>query len=368
MPAGCLNPEEAELAALVNEYRAENGLPAVALSKTLTSVAQWHTIDTARAVDVSGAWGNDPACNLHSWYGLPASRYSKCCYSADHAKAACMWDKPYELSGGAYPSFGFENAAVGHASPRAALEAWGASTGHNRVILNRGVWKSYDWKAMGVGVDPIHRSYYLWFALDADPAGRPQRCASLSCPTKPAPSCVDSFDEAKLVLDERETGRERLVAKWLGGPALRGSDFGNPRKRGGTEYATCVYDDRGALAAEHRVAAVGKRCSGTACWKRFVGAEANPTPRGYKYLDEAARRDGIRYMRLKGGASGTSHAVVRGLNDAKLGRTSLPTGTIAALRKSTGATIQLHGSDARVCLSARVDVVTRGRKILRARK
>lgn len=369
-PAGCLNPDEAELAALVNDYRAQHGRPKIAVSKTLTRVAQWHNVDTAHANDVLGAWGKDPRCNLHSWYGVPASPYGTCCYTSDHARAACMWDKPYELSAGAYPTTGFENAAVGFASSKAALAAWKSSEAHNRVILNKGMWKPYDWKAMGVGVDPVHHSYYLWFAQDADPAGKAQVCPSVECPARPDPSCVDSFEDATLVIDERVKGRERLVAKWREGPALHSSRFGNPRKRGGTEYATCVYDDRGTLAAEYRVAAAGKRCNGTSCWKNFLGAGQNPQHLGYKYLDKSSRRDGIRFMRLKGtGSSGQSNAVVRGFNNAKLGRRDLPTGTVDGLRKSTRATIQLHGSDAPLCLSARLDnVVARGRKLFEARK
>lgn len=368
-PAGCLNPHEAELAALVNEYRAENGRPKIPVSKALTRVAQWHNADTAHANDVLRTWGKDPRCNLHSWYGVPGSSYEKCCYTADHAKAACMWDKPYELSGGAYPGAGFENAAVGYASPKAALAGWKSSDGHDRVILNKGMWKSYTWKAMGVGVDPVHKSYYLWFGLDADPARKPPTCPAVQCPAKPDPSCVDSFDEATLVLDDRVKGRERLVAKWRGGPTLRSSHLGNPRDRGGTEYATCLYDDRGTLAAEYRVGAAGKRCGGTSCWKNFVGPGSNPKHLGYKYLDKASRRDGIRFMRLKASSSGGSNAVVRGVNNAELGRRDLPTGAVDALRNSTRATIQLHGSNAPLCLSARLDkVVARGKRLFEARK
>lgn len=357
------------MADLVNDYRAQNGLPPVRLSKALTAVAQWHTLDTEHAHDVSGVWGSDSSCSIHSWYGVPGSSYRKCCYTADHAKAACMWNKPKELSGGAYTGAGFENAAVGYSSVKAAVEGWKSSSGHNRVILNKGTWADTHWKAMGVGVDPVLRSYYLWFGQDADPAGAPRSCPAVQCPAQPARSCVDSFREATLVIDERETGRESLVAKWLGGPRLRGTDFGNPRRSDGTEYATCVYDDQGELVGEHIVAAAGEKCGDTACWKNIGGARGDPGHQGYRFLDKASRQDGIRFMRLKGGGPGTSKAIVRGVNNAKLGRRALPTGTIRALRASRGATIQLHRSDSRQCLSARLDdVVVDGWKIFKAQR
>lgn len=364
----CLNEDELELAALVDDYRKANGRKPIPLSRTLTKVAQWHTVDTAYAVDVSGKWGRNPKCNLHSWFGMPGTTYDSCCYTSDHARAQCMWKKPKELSGGRYTSAGFENAAVGHTSTRAAVEAFKSSPAHADVILNRGVWKGAGFKAMGVGVDPIHRSYYLWFGQQADPAGSPSACASVACPARASRSCKASFSDAKLTIDESSRGNERLVAKWLEGRAIPGKSYGNPRKRGGTQYAVCVYDDDDRLAGEYVVAAAGERCSGSACWKRLGKTPADPVHKGYTFLDRQSRHDGIRSLRLKGG-KGASQAVVRGVNNKQLGRRNLPTGVASALRGSRRATIQLHAGDEPLCLSARLgSVVTDTGRIFKALK
>lgn len=175
-PTGCLNASEAELAQLVNAYRQENGLDAVPLSETLVAVAQWHVVDVRYAIEVTGDYGSDPSCNLHTWYGIPGAPYSTCCYTSDHAQASCMWSKPAEISQGSYGSAGYENAAWGYATPAAALEGWKNSPGHNAVILNEGSWASLTWKAIGVGVDEIHRTWFLWFAGAEDPGATPVAC------------------------------------------------------------------------------------------------------------------------------------------------------------------------------------------------
>jgi uncharacterized protein YkwD len=175
--SGCLNPAEEELAQLVNDYRVQNGLTPVPLSTNLTLVAQWHVADHNYADDITGEWGSDPSCNLHTWYGIPGESYTTCCYTSDHAQASCMWLKPGEISDGAYSSYGFENAAWGYTSVADALNGWQNSSGHNAVILNLGIWASYTWQAMGVGVDLESKRYFLWFSAGTDPAGSPEPCA-----------------------------------------------------------------------------------------------------------------------------------------------------------------------------------------------
>ena len=59
--ASCLTPEATELAALANAYRQQNSLPAVPVSFSLASVAQWHVWDLRANAP------NQGNCNLHSW-------------------------------------------------------------------------------------------------------------------------------------------------------------------------------------------------------------------------------------------------------------------------------------------------------------
>lgn len=170
--AACLNANEVELARLVNDYRAQNGLPAVAVSFSLSSVAQWHVWDMAANDPVGGA------CNLHSWSNARPAQWQGMCYTADHAQAAQMWDKPRQITGGAYGSDGYEIAAGGGGSisPAQALSLWQGSSGHRAVILNTSIWSNFPWGGMGVGL--FQGSAVVWFGTLSDPLGAMQPCAA----------------------------------------------------------------------------------------------------------------------------------------------------------------------------------------------
>jgi hypothetical protein len=155
---GC-SAEAVQLITLVNEYRAENALPAIPASPSLCFVGDAHVDDL-----VDNSPHATGSCNLHSW--SDQGSWSACCYTPDHAQAQCMWDKPGELT--AYPSNGYENAASGSSTPAQALNQWKNSSGHRAVILNEGIWANQSWKAVGVGM----RNGYavLWFGTAVDPA------------------------------------------------------------------------------------------------------------------------------------------------------------------------------------------------------
>lgn len=77
-----------------------------------------------------------------------------------------MWNKPREITG--YASKGYEIAYFQSDGVMAfaALEGWKHSKGHNAVILNRGIWKSVKWKAVGIG---IYKNYAVaWFGALPD--------------------------------------------------------------------------------------------------------------------------------------------------------------------------------------------------------
>ncbi len=156
---GC-SEDAAELVTLLNAYRAEKGKPPIPLSPSLCIVGDTHAQDL-----VDNSPDAAPECNLHSW--SDAGSWSPCCYTADHAQAKCMWDKPKELT--SYPGNGYENAASGAQGPAAALELWKGSPAHNDVILNQGIWKDFPWGAVGAGFEGGYA--VLWFGQEADPAG-----------------------------------------------------------------------------------------------------------------------------------------------------------------------------------------------------
>lgn len=170
--ANCLTANEVELAQLTNAYRLQNSLPALPVSFSLSSVAQWHVWDLQ---------ANDPvfgSCNLHSWSNARPALWQAVCYTADHAQAQQMWNKPRQITANAYNSEGFEIAAFssGTISPTQALNLWKSSPGHNNVILNRNIWAGFPFLAMGVGMFQGHAT--IWFGQLADPLGSMPACGS----------------------------------------------------------------------------------------------------------------------------------------------------------------------------------------------
>jgi uncharacterized protein YkwD len=168
--AACLSPDESELARLANQFRQQQGLHAVPVSFSLTSVAQWHVWDLATNDPVGGS------CNLHSWSAARPQTWQAVCYTADHSQATQMWNKPRQVSGGAYYSDGYEIAAGGGGAltPELALALWQASPSHRAVLLNTGIWSNFPWSAMGVG---LFQGYaVIWFGTLPDPLGTMSAC------------------------------------------------------------------------------------------------------------------------------------------------------------------------------------------------
>jgi hypothetical protein len=143
---------------VINAYREEQGLPPLAVSESLTRVAEAHVRDLEEQDAVHGS------CNLHSW--SDQGTWSDCCYTDDHAEAQCMWDKPRELTD--YPGDGYEIAAMSSGiTANEALDLWRSSEGHHGVILNRGIWADVSWRAMGAAVSESYA--VVWFGKEDEP-------------------------------------------------------------------------------------------------------------------------------------------------------------------------------------------------------
>src|SRR5687768_17299541 len=130
----CVSSEEKKLYDLMMAYRKSKGLEPIKLSGKLTQVAQIH------ARDLADNYKFDPKnkCNPHSWSSK--GKWSSCCYTSDHKKAECMWNKPEEIAG--YKSPGYEIAYYSSAGASAVegLEGWKKSASHNPLIINDGIW------------------------------------------------------------------------------------------------------------------------------------------------------------------------------------------------------------------------------------
>jgi hypothetical protein len=125
----------------------------------LTTVAETH------ASDLAENYVRSDVCNLHSW--SDKGNWTPFCYTADHANAQLMWNKPRELT--SYPGNGYEIAVYKSDTITAieALELWKNSEEHLNLILNRGIWKDLKWNAIG---GAINKGYaVVWFGEEVDP-------------------------------------------------------------------------------------------------------------------------------------------------------------------------------------------------------
>ena len=156
-----IDKEEKELYDLIMQYRLENGLGSIPLSKALSTVAGRHTLDTVFNTGYDG----------HSWSDAPYN-------GSDSSTYPNMWEAPQRLGTG-YLGNGFEIStgfigpavATANMSSTRALDNWKSSTGHDNVILNKDIWAALEWNAIGVG---IHKGVaHVWFGRESDPTGLP---------------------------------------------------------------------------------------------------------------------------------------------------------------------------------------------------
>ena len=171
LPEICLSETEMELYRIINEYRIKKGLPEVKLSVSLSFVARTHAEDQTRN------FKDGNRCNMHSWSNK--GDWSSCCYTPDHKKAKCMWNKPRELTN--YTGDGYEISfytTYPYSSPEAfakdALDGWKKSPGHNEIIVNKSIWKNVKWQAIGIGINGEYAN--VWFGKEEDSAGEPVKC------------------------------------------------------------------------------------------------------------------------------------------------------------------------------------------------
>ena len=154
-----ISTEEERLHQLLNQYRADNGLPPIPLSRALTQVANRHVLDLGENIQTL----------THGWRAAPYD-------ASDPSTYPSMWTAPQRFNTG-YPGNGYENAYAitpgFDATAEQALEGWQNSPGHNAVMLNQGIWADLTWNAVGIG---IYENYaVLWFGEETDPTGTPPR-------------------------------------------------------------------------------------------------------------------------------------------------------------------------------------------------
>lgn len=156
----CLSADEKKLFDVVNAYRESMDLEPVPFSAAMTRVAQAHVLD----LGANYTFKRGAKCNPHSW--SKKGEWSDCCYTSDHKRAACMWDKPREIAG--FDTNGFEILSYSSdgVTPGEALVGWQKSKGHHDVMINNASWQRVKWQSMGVGI--YEEWAVVWFGEKAD--------------------------------------------------------------------------------------------------------------------------------------------------------------------------------------------------------
>jgi hypothetical protein len=164
----CIREQEMELFRMVNEYRQQNNLPPVALSKSLCYVASLHARDLMLNNPDQGS------CNFHSWSNRGS--WIPFCYPRDENKKSSVWDKPREITkypAKAYEIVYWENTQMVEDS---IMMVWKTEEYFNSFLLNSGKWEGQNWNAIGIS---IFESYVCaWFGTANDPEGPAYVCGT----------------------------------------------------------------------------------------------------------------------------------------------------------------------------------------------
>ena len=151
------------------------------------------------------------------------------------------------------------------------------------------------------------------------------------CAAEPRDDCAGPWAKVGLMVNEKKAGKEKIIAKLIGGPEILATDWGDPTVSGGGAYGICLYADgislgllEGSLVAELAIDRAGEECAGKNCWKAAG-------PFGFSYKDKGASQDGVSGAKFLGGPAGKSKILVKAANNASKGIESLPTGIAARL-------------------------------------
>jgi len=148
-----------------------------------------------------------------------------------------------------------------------------------------------------------------------------------TCGATPLGGCAQPGAGALLVRNDTDDRKDRLLWKWIKGPSMAQSDFGNP-STGQTSYTLCFYDD-GNLETSLVVPPITN-------WKT-IGSK------GYKYFDSAGSVSGITKLLVKGG--GQSKILIKG-KEGNLPQFALP------FSQTVNVTVQMLRNDDAKCWEA----------------
>jgi glucose/arabinose dehydrogenase len=277
----------------------------------------WDCFEGSQPASISGC-STTAVCTPISAFTFPVHEYT-------HSDG-CSITGGYVYRGSAAPSL----VGTYFYSDYCSNEIWGLTTPDNG-----GTWNNESFGVVQSGLNPTafgeNAAGELFVASDGGTIYQIGSSAPPSaCPSSPASGCV-AAGKSKLLLDHPgDNTKNRLLWKWLKGPAVDVSDFGDPTAS--TAYTLCVY-------------------AGTAAFDVQVGIPAatdwSTTGTGFKY-NSSSNADGASKLLLKSGADGKSKIVLKG-KGANLDLEALL--DILSITPTT-FTVQLLRSDSSECWEA----------------
>jgi hypothetical protein len=162
----CINQNELRLVSLINQFRVQNKLSEIPLSKSLSFVAKTHVYDLqVNRPDTS-------ICNTASW--SDKGKWSSCCFNNYVLKTECMWDKPKELTPYKFKGYEISYFEEGIVNEDSLFRLWSTTGEVSDMLLSKGIHSDKKWLAIGAGISDNYAC--IWLGQRADPQGKPAIC------------------------------------------------------------------------------------------------------------------------------------------------------------------------------------------------
>jgi hypothetical protein len=153
-----VSQDEIILYNMINDMRRQGKMQPIPLSSDLCIVAHTHIEDLIK-------WKpQEKGRSLQSWSN--SGNWTSCDDPKDPSGIKCMKSKPKEITG--YPGNGYELIFWGEdkATPADAADLWQQVEASSDMILCRGKWKGFQWKALGVGLKDGYAVLWLGDKID----------------------------------------------------------------------------------------------------------------------------------------------------------------------------------------------------------
>ena len=240
-----VSQDEMILYNMINDMRRQSKLQPIPFSADLSIVAHTHIDDLIK-------WKpQENGCSLHSW--SKSKKWTSCCNSKDPAGIQCMMSKPREITG--YPGNGYELIYWGEekATPADASALWQQVEASSDMILSKGKWNGFQWKALGVALNAGYA--VLWLGDKAEKKDREFTAANIPVVEHPVvkPATVVNPPVIKKKISRSDTLVEQKVI-----PAVPVAIKQNPSGTG-IKYYLIVGSLKTAVAADSELKKVKQK-------------------------------------------------------------------------------------------------------------